>query len=85
MTGNRQELQEIVKAQDSRTLANFHRSIWLGGQEELTDPKHHTNSTKELFRTIRALYLSDTESAILNQESGDSESCDSNGAIPRSL
>ena len=30
-------------------------------------------------------YLSGTESAILNRESGDSESCDSNRAIPRSL
>ena len=28
--------------------------------------------------------LSGTESAILNRESGDSESCDSNRAIPRS-
>ena len=30
-------------------------------------------------------HLSGTESAILNRESGDSESCDSNRAIPRSL
>ena len=29
--------------------------------------------------------LSSTESAILNRESGDSEPCDSNRAIPRSL
>ena len=29
--------------------------------------------------------LSGTESAILNRESSDSESCDSNRAIPRSL
>ena len=30
-------------------------------------------------------YLSGTESAILNRESGDSESCGSNHAIPESL
>ena len=33
----------------------------------------------------QVLALSGTESAILNRESGDSESCDSNRAIPRLL
>ena len=35
--------------------------------------------------SLRLEELSGTESAILNRESGDSESCDSNRAIPRSL
>ena len=35
--------------------------------------------------SAECLQLSGTESAIQNRESGDSESCDSNRAIPRSL
>ena len=43
--------------------------------------------TKTLWAFIRDLVLdlSGTESVILSQESSDSESCDSNRAIPRSL
>ena len=51
--------------------------IWLGIQTRIT--AQHGN------RIDDGHHLSGTESAILNRESGDSESCDSNRAIPRSL
>ena len=41
-------------------------------------------SSKKFTATPKTPILSGTESAILNRESGDSESCDSNRAIPRS-
>ena len=40
---------------------------------------------RQLLRTMFGALLSGTESAILNRESSDSESCDSNRAIPRLL
>ena len=46
--------------------------------------KNFLNFDNSHFGTRLFRYLSGTESAILNRESGDSESCDSNRLIPRS-
>ena len=61
--------------------------IWLCGWWS----RHHSRFLRKLSRPplaralLRPLALSGTESAILNRESRESESCDSDFAIPRSL
>ena len=53
--------------------------------EEMEVPAIDAHMVRRVNPKIIERYLSGTESAILNRESSDSESCDLNRVIPRSL